>query len=464
MRHVGRAKRLAAASALLLVLGACSDGSDEPGNDPTATPTTTSPTPTATETPPTQPKLHHKLRKPRSAKYYDVRDQLRQDPSTPLRVLRSVAISMRARRPAAASSRTSEARPRPDRRDPHRRARWCSRSTSTTPTPRPAECRPSRSMSATTSADVDVVDEDGKSIVSPIVLNRVDPPLRSPTTSGRPIPAAPGASRAARALSRRHATLPDRPRPPSPSPRACLLARPPRPPTAPTPSCQVIDPQTGQCTIVVDPRRRSPGHDRDDVPKQTGGGSAVLLGPGAPGSVGVRRPGRCPARSEYGYWSNAYHCYITAGRTRSRPPATRTGRAMSRGTVRSTSATSRRQTSPIYIWAAGPAPGLRRRDDPRRGGADRGRPRWTSRRSTSASRPSPATTASAWSACRCGCGRPPRRAHLRPDYRVGLGWRHHGHRDRRGREGHLGDGRRRRGGVPPAGTPYKPELRHEAVA
>ena len=92
---VGRAERLAAASALLLVLGACSDGSDEPGNDPTATSTTTSPTPTATETtPPSQSEVASQAAEAKVRKYYAVRDQLRTDPTAPLRLLRSVAISV----------------------------------------------------------------------------------------------------------------------------------------------------------------------------------------------------------------------------------------------------------------------------------------------------------------------------------------------------------------------------------
>ena len=93
MRHVGRAKRLAAASALLLVLGACSDGSDDPGNDPSATSTTTSPTPTDTATPPSESELASQAATELLQKYYVIRNELRQDPATPLRRLRSVSIS-----------------------------------------------------------------------------------------------------------------------------------------------------------------------------------------------------------------------------------------------------------------------------------------------------------------------------------------------------------------------------------
>lgn len=93
MRQVGRPKRLAAASALLLVLGACSDGSDDPGNDPLATPTTTSPTPTTTEKPPSDRELASQAATELVQKYYAIRNELRQKPATPLRRLRSVSIS-----------------------------------------------------------------------------------------------------------------------------------------------------------------------------------------------------------------------------------------------------------------------------------------------------------------------------------------------------------------------------------
>ena len=93
MRQVGRGKRLAAASALLLVLAACSDGSDEPGNEPTATSTTTSPTPTDTATPPSESELASQAATELLQKYYAIRNALRQDPATPLRRLRSVSIS-----------------------------------------------------------------------------------------------------------------------------------------------------------------------------------------------------------------------------------------------------------------------------------------------------------------------------------------------------------------------------------
>jgi hypothetical protein len=93
MRKVGRATRLAAAAGLLLVLGACSDESDAPGDDPTATPTTSSFTPTVTETPPSDKELASQAATKLLRRYYAVRNEVRQDTSKPVRELRSVSIS-----------------------------------------------------------------------------------------------------------------------------------------------------------------------------------------------------------------------------------------------------------------------------------------------------------------------------------------------------------------------------------
>ena len=93
MRQVGRATRLAAASTLLLVLTACPDV-NEPGNGPTATPTTASATPTVTETPFSDEEAAARAAEAKVRGYHDVRSRLGQDPTTPLRLLRSVATSV----------------------------------------------------------------------------------------------------------------------------------------------------------------------------------------------------------------------------------------------------------------------------------------------------------------------------------------------------------------------------------
>jgi hypothetical protein len=76
------------------------------------------------------------------------------------------------------------------------------------------------------------------------------------------------------------------------------------------PSCQVIDPRTGQCTIFVEPEPEpSTQGASDDGPAETGGGSPCFWDPAA---QGLSRPpaGPVPCSSAHGYWSNAYSCYI----------------------------------------------------------------------------------------------------------------------------------------------------------
>jgi hypothetical protein len=96
MRHVGRATRLAAAATLLLGLCACSGGSADPDESPTVITSTTStaPTPTATEPPPTDSEIASQAAEAKVREYYAVRDRLGQNPTTPLGLLRSVAIGI----------------------------------------------------------------------------------------------------------------------------------------------------------------------------------------------------------------------------------------------------------------------------------------------------------------------------------------------------------------------------------
>ena len=203
MRQVGRAKRLAAASSMLLVLGACSDGSDEPGNEPTATSTTTSPTPTDTETsPPSAVEVASQAAEAKVREYYDVRDQLRQDPSAPLSRLRTVAISIELAAQQRLLHDGAEPGLRPDRPYAHRRA--CGRSRSPgqlRPQGRPSADRPGRCLLRRERRRHGrrrrQVDRESRTIV----LTRAGCATRSPTTSGKPIAAAHGASPPARISS-----------------------------------------------------------------------------------------------------------------------------------------------------------------------------------------------------------------------------------------------------------------------
>lgn len=84
--------------------------------------------------------------------------------------------------------------------------------------------------------------------------------------------------------------------------------------------CQVTDPQTGQCVIWVEvPSTPSgPQDDGDDGPADTGSGIGCYWDPS---KQGLSRPpaGPVPCRTDAGYWSNAYNCYISPAKPQ--PPA-----------------------------------------------------------------------------------------------------------------------------------------------
>lgn len=72
--------------------------------------------------------------------------------------------------------------------------------------------------------------------------------------------------------------------------------------------CQQQDPLSGVCVVwvVVD----VPGTENvDDGPKDTGTGQTCYWD-GTKQGISKPPPGPVPCSSEYGYWSNAYHCYI----------------------------------------------------------------------------------------------------------------------------------------------------------
>ena len=75
--------------------------------------------------------------------------------------------------------------------------------------------------------------------------------------------------------------------------------------------CQVTDPETGVCLIwiQVPGTPGTPGEPGDDGPKDTGSGQACYWD-GTEQGIHKPPPGPVPCSSEYGYWSNSYHCYI----------------------------------------------------------------------------------------------------------------------------------------------------------
>ncbi|MGD9959017.1 hypothetical protein [Nocardioides sp.] len=75
--------------------------------------------------------------------------------------------------------------------------------------------------------------------------------------------------------------------------------------------CSRTDPATGLCLIWVEVPGTpgEPGDPGDDGPKDTGSGQACYWD-GTSQGITDPPPGPVPCTSEYGYWSNSYHCYI----------------------------------------------------------------------------------------------------------------------------------------------------------
>jgi hypothetical protein len=122
------------------------------------------------------------------------------------------------------------------------------------------------------------------------------------------------------------------------------------------PSCQVIDPRTGQCTIVVEPDPEPPPPPAGgDGPEQTGSGSPCYWDP-APQGLSGPPAGPVPCTTEYGNWSNANHCYIQLAAPQ--PPAGSPdwqGHEPGDGAVYQCYQPQTDLT--VYIWAANPPPG-----------------------------------------------------------------------------------------------------------
>lgn len=75
--------------------------------------------------------------------------------------------------------------------------------------------------------------------------------------------------------------------------------------------CGQTDPATGECLIWIEVPGNpgDPGEPGDDGPKDTGSGAACYWD-GTDQGITKPPPGPVPCNSEYGYWSNAYRCYI----------------------------------------------------------------------------------------------------------------------------------------------------------
>lgn len=84
--------------------------------------------------------------------------------------------------------------------------------------------------------------------------------------------------------------------------------------------CAHVNPATGVCVVYVQvPGAPShPGTHAVDGPKDSGSGAACYWDPSEQGLPGPPA-GPVPCSTQFGYWSNAYHCYLRAARPQ--PPA-----------------------------------------------------------------------------------------------------------------------------------------------
>jgi hypothetical protein len=76
--------------------------------------------------------------------------------------------------------------------------------------------------------------------------------------------------------------------------------------------CQQKDPLSGQCTVSAEVQDSSPSPSTASVdgPKDTGPGQSCNFDPSEQG-LSEPAAGPVPCSSKYGFWSNAYNCYIS---------------------------------------------------------------------------------------------------------------------------------------------------------
>lgn len=91
-------------------------------------------------------------------------------------------------------------------------------------------------------------------------------------------------------------------------------------PAVAEPTCQVTDPQTGQCLIWIEvgPEQPAQGNPGNEEPSDSGTGPACFWDPTKQGLTGPPA-GPVPCTAESGYWSNSYNCYISPAEPQ--PPA-----------------------------------------------------------------------------------------------------------------------------------------------
>lgn len=92
MTRLRGVQSVATAALIVAALTSCASNGNDPSASPTPTPSSPAPT-TATTTPPSDSELASEAASAVLRKFYDVRNELRQDPSKPLTLLDKVAIS-----------------------------------------------------------------------------------------------------------------------------------------------------------------------------------------------------------------------------------------------------------------------------------------------------------------------------------------------------------------------------------
>ncbi len=94
MTNARRFSLLATAAAVAIAMGGCASDGNDPAATPTPTSSSSSPAPTTTSpTPQSDSEIASEAASVVLRKFYDLRNQLRQDPSQPLTLLDDVAIS-----------------------------------------------------------------------------------------------------------------------------------------------------------------------------------------------------------------------------------------------------------------------------------------------------------------------------------------------------------------------------------
>ena len=93
MTNVGRISLLATVTAVAIAVGGCASDGNDPAASPSPSPSSPAPTCATTTTPPSDSEVASEAASAVLRKFYEVRNELRQDPSQPVTLLDDVAIS-----------------------------------------------------------------------------------------------------------------------------------------------------------------------------------------------------------------------------------------------------------------------------------------------------------------------------------------------------------------------------------